>query len=234
MTPGAVTLGAVTLACLRDAPPFRVELAEGGGEDLVIAFSSIGHDPARMPAPEFQSAARAGNRRALFIMDESRSWGLHPDFAPMLQAALAAARPARNRIAIGSSMGAVCALRAAHLVPLSAVLAIGPQSDLADPRWQHLTAGLPDPGPPMPVPGIWTILFHGLADDRAQAAGFPAAPGVDHLLFPGIPHSGLARHLRAAGVLQGLIDAACAGDRRRLLRIATSAGGVRRGKGMGL
>ncbi|MBK6466697.1 MAG: hypothetical protein IPF96_07395 [Rhodobacter sp.] len=40
----------------------------------------------------------------------------------------------------------------------------------------------------------------------AQALCFPAAPGTDHLLFPGISHSGLAPHLKARGVLPGLID----------------------------
>jgi len=53
---------------------------------------------------------------------------------------------------------------------------------------------------------------------------------VDHLLFPGLGHSDLALHLKARGGLQGLVDALCAGDRRRLLRIAAQAGAVQRRK----
>ena len=64
--------------------------------------------------------------------------------------------------------------------------------------------------------------------------GFPEAANVDHILYPGIRHSDLGPHLKSKGALVGLIDAALARDRRRLLRIAASTGGVRRGKSMGL
>ena len=73
--------------------------------------------------------------------------------------------------------------------------------------------------------------MHGLADDAAQAMAFPMRKGVDHLLFAGLAHSELAPHLKARGGLQGLVEAALAGDRRRLLRIASGAGGLRRGMG---
>lgn len=223
----------MTLRPLFDAPPWRVAITDGTGDDLVLSFASIGHDPSRPPSPEFLSSASAGNRRALFLMDESRSWGLDPGFPDMLHSALAAAGPARRILAIGASMGAACALRAAHHIPIRTVLAIGPQSRLDDPRWSRWTARLADPGPPLPPPNTWTILFHGMADDATQAAGFPNAPGTDHLLYPGLTHSRLAPHLKERGALQGLIDAALAENRRRLLRIAASTGAVRRAKGMG-
>lgn len=227
----------MTLRLIHDRPPWQVHLAPGAGDAVVFAFASIGHDPTRPPSPEFVASATAGGRLALFFSDASRSWGLDPGFAPALAASLDAtldaAGPAKRRIAIGSSMGAVCALRAAHLAPLDAVLAFGPQSRLNDPRWRHWTARLADPGPPAPVPGVWRILFHGLADDRDQALGFPETPVSDHILYPGLTHSALAPHLKSKGALRGLIDAACAGDRRRLLRIVASTGGVQRRKSMG-
>jgi hypothetical protein len=222
------------LQTVHDSPPWHVALAPGAGHDLVIAFSSIGHDATRPPSPEFVASATHGGRRALFITDASRSWGADPGFAPAVQTGLAAAGPAARCVAIGSSMGAVCALRAAHLAPLTAVLAFGPQSTLNDPRWQNWTARLGTPAPPALAPGIWHILFHGLADDRAQAEGFPEAANVDHILYPGIRHSDLGPHLKSKGALTGLIDAALARDRRRLLRITTSTGGVQRRKSMGL
>ena len=40
-------------------------------------------------------------------------------------------------------------------------------------------------------------------------------------------HSTLAPHLKAHG-LQGMVEAICAGDRRRLLRLTGAAGGQRR------
>ena len=224
----------MTLETLIDAPPWRVAIADGTGDAMVLAFSSIGHDAGRMPSPEFVASARAGNRRALFFMDESRSFGLDPGFPALLQAALRAAGPTRQTLAIGSSMGAACALRAATHIPLDAIIALGPQSRLHDPRWQRWTTRLVDPGPPSFTPNTWTILCHGLVDDRDQAMAFPTAPRVDHLLFPALTHARLAPHLRERGLLQGLIDAALTPDRRRILRILASAGAVRRGKGMGL
>lgn len=224
----------MTLQTLIDASPWRVAIADGTGDALVLAFSSIGHDAGRMPSPEFVASARAGNRRALFFMDESRSFGLDPGFPVLLHAAREAAGPARQTLAIGSSMGAVCALRAAAHIPLDAIIALGPQSRLHDPRWHRWTARLADLRPPPYTPNAWTILCHGLLDDRDQAMAFPPAPGVDHLLFPALTHARLAPHLRERGLLQGLIDAALATDRRRILRILASAGAVRRGKGMGL
>ena len=223
----------MTLRPLIDAAPWRVAISDGTGDDLVLAFASIGHDPSRPPSPEFVASASAGNRRALFLMDESRSWGLDPGFPDLLRAALGAAGPARNILAIGSSMGAACALRAAHCIPIRTILALGPQSRLDDPRWRHWTARLHDPGPPLPPREAWTILFHGLADDAAQAAGFPPSFKTDHLLYPGLTHSQLAPHLKKRGALKGLIDAALAENRRRLLRIAASTGAVRHDKGMG-
>ena len=208
--------------------PWQVDLACGGGPDLVIAFASIGHDPARMPSPEFVASASAGGRRALFVMDQSRSWATDPGFVPALRAGLAAVGPAARILCIGSSMGAVAALRAAALVDARATLAFGPQSDLTDPRWHTLTRDLPRT--PLPAPHGWTVLFHGLADDAAQAAGFAPAAGTDHLLFPDLAHSDLTARLRSLGLLQGLIDAALATDRRRLLRIATGAGAFQRRK----
>ncbi|MBD3787991.1 MAG: hypothetical protein IE922_13670 [Sphingomonadales bacterium] len=110
------------------------------GADLVIAFASVGHDPARGPSPEFVATALgrgrpagAAPRRALFVMDDSRSWGNAPEFAPALRAALAdeAARAPLGRVAaIGQSMGgyAACAFSAA--CPGADVVAISPQSTL--------------------------------------------------------------------------------------------------------
>lgn len=217
------------------------------GGDLVIAFASIGHDPARAPSPEFVATAlgrgtAAAPRRALFVSDESRSWANTPDFAPALRAALnaEAARAPLGRVAtIGQSMGAFCALVAARVVPVDAVLAFGPQWSIVpgavpgEMRWADWTgriAAVDWPAAPLPPAGgptrAW--LFHGAAEDLAQARAFPQQSGTDHLIFPGLGHSGLVAHLKTRGALAGLLEAALAGDRRRLLRIAGSAGGVLR------
>ncbi|MBK8439561.1 MAG: hypothetical protein IPL38_08605 [Rhodobacter sp.] len=221
---------------LIDRPPLRLEFLPGTGEALVIAFSSVGQDPARLPAPEFVASATSGGRPALFVWDESRSWANDPGFAPALLDAVALLRrrqPLSRLMTIGQSMGGFAALVAASLLPVTAVLALGPQHSVTpgqpplDSRWQDWTrriATFRHPVAPL-ARGARITLMHGMADDLAQALCFPAAPGTDHLLFPGISHSGLAPHLKARGVLPGLIDAALANDRRRLLRIAASAGG---------
>ena len=69
-------------------PPFAAEfrpVASAG--TLVIAFASIGHDPARMPAPEFSRLASGPDRAALFFSDQSRSWASAPGWADALRQA---------------------------------------------------------------------------------------------------------------------------------------------------
>lgn len=218
--------------------PFAVDYAPGqGAGPLVIAFSSIGHDPARMPEPEFLRSATHGGRAALFVRDQSRSWANAPGFAPMLRQALAEAQaraPVTRIVTLGLSMGGFCALAAASILPVDAVLAIGPQFSVVpelidDSRWRDWTARIDRFHlPTCPVPdGPWLCLFHGLADDAAQAMAFPQRKGLDHFLFDGLTHGALGPHLKQAGH-QGLVDALVAGDRRRLVRIATAAGGQRR------
>lgn len=229
---------------LWDAPPVTVDFVDGAGGDLVIAFASVGQDPGRAPSAEFGATATgrgtaAAGRRALFVTDSSRSWANAPEFAPVLLSALAqvqARAPVARLATIGLSMGAFSALVAARILPVDVVLAFGPQWSVVpgavpgETRWARWTAALPPiVWPTAPVGAArWTCLFHGTQDDASQAQPFPRGKGVDHLLFPALGHSGLVPHLKARGALAGLLEAALAGDRRRLLRIATGAGGVRR------
>ena len=219
---------------LVDIQPWRIEHLPSPAPDLVIACASVGHDATRAPSPEFVRTATAGGRPGLFVIDVARSWATAPGFGEALRVAVDAMR-ARQEIAriltIGSSMGGFAALRAAEELPVDAVLAISPQYRPAAPgetRWRPWTDALPtDLTAPLPE-GPWIVLMHGIADDAAQAMAFPERKGVDHLLFAGIAHSGLAAHLKAKGGPGGMIEAALAGDRRRLLRIASGAGGRRR------
>lgn len=221
-------------------PPWTVYFLDGPGDDLVIAFSSIGHDPTRAPSPEFVGTATAnGTRRALFVMDTSRSWANDSGFEQALSCSLEtvlARKPAARIATIGLSMGAFSALVAAQLLPVDVVLAFGPQWSIApgvvpdEARWQRWTGALPLlrwPTAPLPARGH-AYLFHGAQDDLPQALPFPQQPGTDHILFPDLGHSDLVPHLKARGALTGLLDAALDGDRRRLLRIAASAGGLLR------
>ncbi|KFE36575.1 hypothetical protein [Thioclava atlantica] len=228
------------------APPFSVDFVDGEGGDLVIAFSSIGHDPSRPPSPEFVATATgrgtgAGPRRALFVMDASRSWANDPGFASALRGALArveARAPVRRIATIGGSMGGFCALAAAQVIPVDAVLAFSPQYSVmpaifpGETRWSRWTGQIRDfawPSAPLPGRGQgWACLFHGARDDLAQASRFERKPGTDHLIFPSLGHSDLVPHLKRRGVLSGLVEAAFEGDRRRLLRIAASSGGILR------
>lgn len=222
---------------LWDRAPYRIEFLDGGSEDLVIALSSVGHDPSRPPSPEF--VRTVGGRRALFVMDASRSWASDPGFESALRAAFAAvsaAAPVRRVVALGLSMGGFSALAAAQIIPVDVVLAFGPQYSImprvvpGEDRWSEWTARLTAcrwPTAPLPARG-WTCLFHGGRDDLPQALRFPVQAGVDQLIFPDLGHSDLMGHLKAKGVSAGLLEAALAGDRRRLLRISGSAGGVQR------
>lgn len=227
---------------LVDAPPFAIDFLDGTGSDLVIAFASVGHDPTRPPSPEFIATATGRGtpshpRRALLVTDAGRGWASDPGFAPALVQAVAMVRamaPVRRIACIGMSMGGFAALAAMQVLPVDVALAFGPQFSPLLPgetRWTEWTARLPGGALVAALPGPgqgWACLFHGLTDDAAQAGAFPLAPGTDHLLFPDQSHASLVPHLKSRGVLAGLLEAALDGDRRRLIRIAGSAGGVRR------
>ena len=215
-------------------PPYHIQGIAGGSEDLVIAFASIGHDPSRAPSPEFVRSATARDRSALFVMDEARSWATAEGFDDTLRDALEAlqARQKISRIlAIGSSMGAFAALRAAQSLPLTAVLAISPQYQPAaswEARWRDWTDPLPE-ALTVPLPqGPYLCLMHGMQDDAHQSNLFPPQKDCDHILFADQAHATLAPHLKMRGLVEGLIDATLAKDRRRLLRILQGAGGQRR------
>jgi hypothetical protein len=195
----------------------------------VLAFSSIGADPTRPPAPEFVGTATDEARPALFIRDASRSWVQVPDLFATLAAAIdqmRARHPITRIAAIGQSMGGVAALSAAACLPIDLVLAFGPQSFITPPatRWRDWTACLA-PLAPLTTGQARIVLLHGLVDDHAQAMDFAQVPGADHILFPTLTHSALCPQLKALGALNGLLASAIVGDRRRMLRIAASAGG---------
>ncbi len=217
--------------------PLTIDALPGQAQTLVISFASIGQDPARPPSPEFVGTATDQDRPALFVSDESRSWGKVPGLIGALSAAIdsvVSRQPITQIIALGQSMGGAAALVAAAALPIDLVLAFSPQSHLgpAEPRWQPWAARLPRDLTPAasPAPGQHWTLMHGLADDRQQALGFAPAPGLDHILYPGLSHSALCPHLKQRGVLKGLLAAAIDRDRRRLLRIAASSGGHLRAK----
>lgn len=232
----------MALTRLLSRPPYSVDFAEGMGPDLVISFASVGHDPTRPPGPEFIATATgrgtaAAPRRALFISDESRSWASDPGFAPMLEEALARLDAPVSRIAtLGLSMGAFSALAAAQVLPVDTVLAFSPQFSplpghiAGETRWAEWTTRLTAPRwPEAPLPTRGTAwLFHGMIDDTPHAEAFPRAPGTEQILFAEESHASLVPHLKRKGALAGLLEAALAGDRRRLLRIAATCGGRRR------
>lgn len=218
-----------------DHGPYSIGHVAGTSETLVIAFSSIGHDPTRPPSPEFIGSAIAGGRPALFVTDAERTWTHAPGFAEVLQDAVATLRarqPITRIVTVGKSMGAFCALVAGEILKADAVLAFSPQYRIDDgheKRWREWTDRIsPKTRPVPPLPEGWVILCHGLQDDAIHAQNFPQRDGVDHLLFFGHTHSGLTAHLKSSGHLWGIVDAAAKGDRRRLLRLAIAAGGRRR------
>lgn len=214
--------------------PWQIDALPGTATDLVIAFASIGHDATRPPSPEFVRSATAGNRPALFVMDTARSFASAPGLPEALIQALEALRARQSitrTLAIGSSLGAFTALTAAETLRFDAILAISPQHQPAAPweiRWRDWTATLPvDLTAPLPE-GPSITLMHGMQDDAPHALAFPMRPNVDHILFADQSHSTLAPHLKARGLIEGMIAAALSRDRRRLLRMLSGAGGERR------
>lgn len=209
----------MTFTPLAQVGPYTVLHLPGEGPDLILSCASIGHDLSRPPSPEWAATTRP--HPTLFLIDASRSWGTAPglDLA-LTQALKALPRPARI-LALGSSMGAVLALAASHVLPLHALIALGPQHRPAAPweaRWRDLTAALPPDWTAPASRAAQTWVLHA-GDDGPQAQGF-----ADPILFPDQTHSTLARHLKPA--MPGLIAAALSHDRRRFLRLTSAAGGL--------
>lgn len=222
--------------------PVTVDFLDGAGPDLVISCASVGHDASRAPSPEFVATAigkgtPAFPRRALFVSDASRSWANAPELAPALRAALdivTAIAPVHHIGTLGLSMGGFAALAACHVVPVNVALAFGPQFSVLpsfapeEIRWAEWTgqvSGAIMPQAPLPPAGSWAVVCHGLLDDLPQAQRFGRADNLDHIYFPDRNHADLVPWLKQRGVLAGMMEAAMSGDRVRLLRIASSAGG---------
>lgn len=222
--------------------PITVDYLAGEGEDLVISFASIGHDATRAPSPEFVATAigkgtGAFPRKALFVSDATRSWANAPELGPALREAVAQLDHRGKITALGLSMGGFAALAASHMLPMQAVLAFGPQYSISpaimhqEDRWQDWAARCDTTHLPIcPLPPCWGVLCHGLRDDRHQALAFTPTKGIDHILFPERDHADLVPFLKTRGVLAGMMESVVTGDRVRLLRIASSAGGKLRHK----
>ncbi|MCW1917214.1 hypothetical protein NX862_00440 [Rhodobacter sp. KR11] len=211
MTPEALVTGA----------HYDLLYLPGTTETLILACASIGHDPSRPPSPEWIRSTRP--HPTAFLIDKTRSWGT----APGLAGTLARAPKYPRTLALGASMGGFLALQATHLLPIDAVIAMGPQHRPAarwEPRWRTLTADLPETLTAPKSQAARTYLLHA-ADDHQQALDFTEA---DHIYFPNQSHSTLAAHLKPA--LPGLIQAALT-DRRHFLRLTAQAGGQRRPRG---
>lgn len=218
----------------------KFDLLHGTGPDLVVSFTSIGHDPGQVPSFEFlKSAHLQGRRSVLFVTDVERQWGNSQNFGPLIAQAIAIVQ-GRQRVEktlfIGQSMGGFNALVAASLIVPTAVLAISPQFSICpeimphETRWSEWTSRIAlfrVKSAPL-EPKAPTILLHGLGDDSEQAQAFPLAPHVDHYLFPQINHSDLAKRLKTLSLLPAMIDCALTGDRRRMGRLIASAAGFRR------
>lgn len=230
---------AMALQELLEIGPYSALYLPAKGPDLAISFASIGHDASRAPSPEFIATASArgtgsSGRAALFIQDRSRSWANDPHFEAILHEALARIPLAENMVALGMSMGGFSALVAAQFLPLQAVLAFVPQYSIdpavvAETRWQEWrpTPPLRWPHCPLPQGDCHATLLHAGQDDGAHIAAFAPYRGGDHILFDSLAHSDLVPHLKSRGLLAGLLQAAFQKDRRRLLRIISSAGGKR-------
>ena len=186
------------------------------------------------------SAWRDGGNSVVFVSDRKGIWFTAPGMTDQIVAtvrALHARIGAPPLITVGNSMGGYGAILFAQPLGARAAIAFGPQFSIrpgavaGETRWQGAArrsfGTLPDLGEAL-THDIPCLITHGLSeDDRFQAAAFPEAEHIAHVVYPRLNHN-TARAIRKAGALSAIFEAGFAGDLDRMSRIAEDVGGTPR------
>jgi pimeloyl-ACP methyl ester carboxylesterase len=233
----------VNLEKVVDAPPLVMRYAPGTGDELVLAFSGVGHAPSPSVEPEieFYRIARGnGARHALFITDQSRSWLNAPGMAEQIAAGVRGvmARAGLGRLtALGNSMGGTMALLMARFLPIQSTLAIVPQYSVdlglmpQEPNYMRMRRRIATFRFPavdaLPKTGKFFVLHGTQKSELAHATRFPMADNLHHFIFPGQDHN-LSANLKAMGHAEPLVNAALAGSVAEFTQTVTAIGAVAR------
>lgn len=132
------------LISLVDDGRLGISFLPGSTEELVVAFTGIGHQMGGLQAKEFMgTASRDATNNVLFVVDRERSWfssyGLVDRIAKVVLRMMQDVGAAQVST-IGNSMGGYGAVLFSGVVPVRTAVAFVPQFSLDpevvdDPRW---------------------------------------------------------------------------------------------------
>mgnify|MGYP001765935684 CR=1 FL=1 len=216
-----------------DLPDFRISSAAGDSDVAVVAFSGVGLKFDGMPVEEFRNSLnqiRQNGRAAsvIFVIDKKRKWYNDGVMAPMVEQinAIIDRLGARRTVTLGNSMGGFGAIVfARRLRHCRQAIAFCPQSSI-DPavapfetRWPEWRSGIrtwqvSDAAREFD-PAVAYDIYFGKEDKRdvrhAQRFAQAAAANVRVNVISGCSHD-VARHLREAGKLDGVLQSLIWGE----------------------
>ena len=227
---------------LHDAHPLRIEAARGLTRSLMVSFTSVGNHRLKWPPKEFvKMASQEGKNHVITVTDISRSWMNGTGVAARIKTVISdyiLANGITKVMAIGSSMGAYCALIFGQMIPLTRIIAFAPQYSVhpdilpEETRWNWFRKDIAD----WPHPALDTLpqapakifMFHGDSEDEQRHwRRIGRADNLTHYIFKDQYHDCVAR-LKEASALHKLVRAAIHDNPWRVNKLVGWCGGVTR------
>jgi hypothetical protein len=218
------------LQLLRDDAGLRLWRIRGETGRLVVCFSGVGADPALPPPPEWQRlAAHVPRDHLLFVADPSRTWlnreGLIEEIVDAIEAEVDHTG-ATQVCTLGHSMGGFSALVIPAFTHVDVAVAMSPQF-AADPavvpnetRWTDYRDAIPvyrvSNAADHIIAGCQYYVFFGRHPREAVQRDLAQAhENLELYVMPGTHHN-TPQKMKAAGVLDMVINACFAGKQRVL------------------
>ncbi|MEM6407325.1 MAG: hypothetical protein AAF700_02790 [Pseudomonadota bacterium] len=227
---------------LHDAHPLRIEAAGGLTSRLLVSFTSVGNRRKTWPPKEFvRMSSLDGENHVICVTDISRSWMNGVGVAKRIQTVISdyiLANRITEVMAIGTSMGAYCALVFGKMMPLTRIIAFAPQysvkQDLMpeEPRWQWFRKNIetwPYPAiDALPKPPAKIYMFHGDSDgEQRHWRKMGRADNLKHYIFAGQDHN-FVSGLKESSKLAKIVRAAIHDNPERVKKVVGWAGGMSR------
>ena len=207
---------------LHDAPPLKIEASPGTSRRLMVSFASVGKRRDALPEKEFVgSISQDGRNHIITISDSSRSWMNADGMASKVRDVISdyvLGHHIRQIVAIGTSMGAYCALVLGKLMPLDRIIAFTPQYSVHpeimpdEDRWMWFRKQITNWRYPTldTLPGGDTVIYMFHGDSPAEQmhwTRFPEADNLKHYILKETDHNFIGR-FKKRGVLAKMVVAA--------------------------
>jgi len=223
---------------LLDTPRLRVRVAEppapaAAGDAAppaaILCFTGIGHAIGGIDVQSEEFLRASASATALFVVDKTRSWGNHIDWAA-LREAVAPHIAGRTLHTLGNSMGGFLAILATRFFEVDVAVAFAPQYSVHpeqmpdEHRWDDYVQGIrrwrwPSLDGAFQARTRYYVLAGVGGADDAHLARFPVLPNLHKLWFrdPGFQHH-VAQRLKQEGCLYEVIARCLQGQAPEALR----------------